>query len=124
MRNFKSVVSTGCFFLCLGGWVYSGQLNAADEVNQAINTAVAQAATPGATAALPEGTQIAQATDPAPVAAAPAAAATAPVAVPTTKPTDLQESVVNVEVDGKVKQINFSDMDITTALYFFSLKTH
>ena len=53
MRNIKKVVSTGCFFLCLGGWVYSGQLSGAEEGTQArdavLNAAVAQAAAPGAT---------------------------------------------------------------------------
>lgn len=60
MRKIKKVVSTGCFFLCLGGWVYSGQLKAADEGTQArdtlLNAAVAQAAAPGATSAAPDAT--------------------------------------------------------------------
>ena len=34
MRNIKKVVSTGCLFFCLGGWVYNGQAIAADEANQ------------------------------------------------------------------------------------------
>ena len=34
MRNIKQVLSTGCFFLCLGGWVYSGQLKAEDQAKK------------------------------------------------------------------------------------------
>ncbi|HEY4328900.1 MAG TPA: secretin and TonB N-terminal domain-containing protein [Phycisphaerae bacterium] len=126
MRNLKTAVSTGCFFLCLGGWVYSGQAIGADEATQAkdaaLSGAVAGAAAPGATtptvdAALPIRNT--------PMLAQAGGGEPAPVAPATTqgKPTDLSSAVVNVEVDGKVKQINMQDMDINTALYFFSLQT-
>ena len=39
-----------------------------------------------------------------------------------TKPTDLSAAMVNVGVDGKVEQINMSQMDINTALHFLSLQ--
>ena len=52
MRNLNKILGTGCFFLCLGGWVCDGQLIRADSEKQAnqaaITHAVAAAATPGA----------------------------------------------------------------------------
>ncbi len=117
MRHIKKVVSTGCLFFCLGGWVYNGQAIAADEVNQAkgaiLDAAAAAAAAPGATAdAKPEaapvatpaaadtkeqGTQITQAAPvgPTPADLGPAAGetpakppATAPAATPAVAPVD------------------------------------
>ena len=136
MRKIKNIVKTGCFFLCLGGWVYSGQLNAADEATGAspareavLNAAVAQAVTPEVTSTGPENA-VAQAVEQAtPTPVTTSGAPPAPPANPTpaantqAKPTDLSSAVVNVEVDGKVKQINMQGMDINTALYFFSLQT-
>ncbi len=130
MRKLKHVIGTGCFFLCLGGWVYSGQLSAADEANPAreavLNAAVAQAAATGAPAeALPlkEGTALAQAT---PLAVSPAApAAPVPAASkPQAEPPDLSSTVLDVEIDGKLKALNIGDMDITLALRLFAMKTH
>jgi len=153
MRNLKKVVSTGCFFLCLGGWVYSGQLKAADEGTQArdavLNAAVAQAAAPGATsnasspvvqdAASPTGNAPAAAASPAKDDGAPLAQAvsptdltTNPVSAPavapasapaSAKPTDLTSANINVGVDGRVESINVQDMDVNTALHFLSLQT-
>src|SRR5436190_1853952 len=98
MRNIKRVVSTGCFFLCLGGWVYSGQLRAEDQATQAtlLNAAAAQAA-PLAI--------LAQATP------APEPAATQP------RGTDLSVPVLNVDVSGKVERLRLSDTDIGSALH-------
>ena len=127
MRNLKKVVSTGCFFLCLGGWVYNGQAVLADEAAQArenvLNAAAASAAqgTPTATPA-PE-VQVANATE------APAAPQVTPAAQEAaTKPADtgstnLNQATVNVGVDGTVEQFNVQDMDINTALHFLSLQT-
>src|SRR4051812_40884011 len=113
MRNLKKIVSSGCFFLCLGGWVYSGQLNGAQEATQAtptaagreavLNAAVSQAINAG-TSDKPEGDAVVQAaeapaaqavtTSGAPVSGAPAsAAATAPAK-------DLGQNVVDVDVAG------------------------
>jgi type IV pilus secretin PilQ/predicted competence protein len=121
MRQIKNIVSTGCFFLCLGGWVYSGQALAADEVNRAretvLNAAVAAAAQ-GDAAPLTE-LQTAQATP------APAPAEVVPAATRSAEPssTNLNQATVNVGVDGTVEQINFQDMDINTALHFLSLQS-
>ncbi len=144
MRNLKKIVSSGCFFLCLGGWVYSGQVigaqeatggNGASAAREAVlNAAAAQAATPGAVdAATPKSdSTIAQVTEnptvtPAGTAVttsgAPVSGAPASGAAVQAKPTDLSTPTVNIEVDGRVKQINMQDMDINTALYFFSLQT-
>jgi type IV pilus assembly protein PilQ len=139
MRHIKQVVSTGCLFFCLGGWVYNGQALRAEEaaqVKEAVMTAaVAAAAAPGASDAAPtqveqkmngsqklEGAQIAQATDaPAGVPAAAPTAATKPAGEPTS--TNLNSAVVNVGVEGNVEQINLQDIDINTALHFLSLQT-
>jgi type IV pilus assembly protein PilQ len=102
MRKINKLVSTGCFFLCLGGWVYNGQLKAADEangVNDALNTAVAQAAAPRTTEAAP--------------VAAPAAPATAPNS-------DLTKPVVIKGVDDRYPQVSFNDAPIQQALRFFA----
>jgi type IV pilus secretin PilQ/predicted competence protein len=116
MRQLKNIVSTGCFFLCLGGWVYSGQAMAADEVTQVretlLNSAVAAAAQGEAPA--PE-LQLAQ------VTATPAATPAATRPEPTS--TNLNQATVNVGVDGTVEQFNVQDMDINTALHFLSLQT-
>ena len=118
MRKIKSVVSTGCFFLCLGGWVYSGQLSAAEGETQAreavLNAAVAQAVTPGAT----DDPQLAQATG-----GNDATPATAPAGGATTKPVELQAPTVSVGVDGKIDQVSMQDIDINTALHLISLQT-
>src|SRR5436190_14763702 len=50
-HQLKNVVTTGCFFLCLGGWVYNGRAVLGDEATQAretvLNAAIQQApATP------------------------------------------------------------------------------
>jgi type IV pilus assembly protein PilQ len=130
MRNVKNVLRTGCFFLCLGGWVYSGQVSAADEASPAreaiLNAAVAQAAAPGAAveATIQEGTALAQATPPAVAAAsaAPAPAASAPRTQ--AEPPDLSSTVFDVDVEGRLKALNIGDMDITLALRLFAVKTH
>jgi type IV pilus assembly protein PilQ len=105
MRKISKVVSTGCFFLCLGGWVYSGQARAADEANvvkeAAMNAAVAQAAAP----------MLAQATPP--------AESTRPVAA-TAPSSDLTGSVVVKGVDNRYPQVNFSDAPIQLALRYFA----
>jgi type IV pilus assembly protein PilQ len=126
MRRIKHVVSSGCFFLCLGGWVYNGQLGLADEASGArdtiLNAAAAEAAVPGAvtdTTPVPDGAAFAQATPPA-VEPTPAAATPAPAAP---AGADLSKPVVNVEVDGKIKQISFNDIDIKQALRFFADQT-
>ena len=119
MRKFNQIVSTGAFFLCLGGWVYSGQLSAAEEVSQArgvaLNAAVAQAAAP---TVLGEGTMLAQAntTPPAP---APAATTTAPA-----PNTELKEPTVAVGVDGKVEQISVQNLEIESVLHLLSIQMH
>jgi len=97
MRNIKTVVSTGCFFLCLGGWVYSGQLKADDQVTQAtlLNAAVAQAATPEVPAPAP-------ATQAAP------------------RGTDLSTPEVKVDVSGKVERLRLNDTDVSSALHLIS----
>jgi type IV pilus assembly protein PilQ len=138
MRNVKKVVSTGCFFLCVGGWVYSGQQNAAAQGVQAreavLNAAVAQAASGSGTSAVTAAKDVAgdinnQSTADAaaikaesPTALANAAPASAEQTASQTKPTDLSAAMVNVGVDGKVEQINMSQMDINTALHFLSLQ--
>ncbi|MCL2641524.1 MAG: secretin and TonB N-terminal domain-containing protein, partial [Phycisphaerales bacterium] len=47
MRQFSKYFGTGCFFLCLGGWVWGTQASLADSVNggreSALNAAVAEA---------------------------------------------------------------------------------
>jgi type IV pilus assembly protein PilQ len=135
MRKIKHVVSSGCFFLCLGGWVYSGQLNAADGASGAkdtiLNAAAAEAAVPGAVTdarPAPDAAAFAQATPPAveplPVVPAPAVSAPAVPAIAPTAPAgaDLTKNVVNVDGDGKIN-ISFSDMEVKTALRFFADRT-
>jgi type IV pilus secretin PilQ/predicted competence protein len=126
MRQIKNIVSTGCFFLCLGGWAYSGQALAADEVNRAretvLNAAVAAAAQGDDAPAMPLTEIQTAAATPAPAApSAPAdAAATRPAEATST---NLNQATVNVGVDGTVDQLNVQDMDINTALHFLSLQS-
>jgi len=133
MRKIKDVVSTGCFFLCLGGWVYSGQVNAADEASPAIetvlNAAAAEAAIPGATADAADAAAPTATADAAPVEdGAAIAQATPPVVEPTrvVQPAaapannDLSKPVVVVGIDDKFPQISFNDADIKQALRFFA----
>jgi type IV pilus assembly protein PilQ len=121
MRKIKKVVSTGCFFLCLGGWVYNGQLRAADEVNggreAAMTNAVAQAAAPGALEAAPSniGPAFAQAAPPAAEQVRPAAAASAPAGNG-----DLTKPIVIKGVDDRYPQVTFSEAPIQQALRFFA----
>ncbi len=126
MRQLKNIMSTGCFFLCLGGWVYSGQAIGADGVEGARETAQTSRGgrgrgSPLHTAALrrhPMEHQVAQAVEPA-----------AGVEAPATKPattessTNLNSAVVNVGVDGMVEQFNAQGLDINTALHFLSLQS-
>jgi type IV pilus assembly protein PilQ len=108
MRKIKNAVSTGCFFLCLGGWVYSGQLKAADQASPArdalLNIAVAQAAT--------DGPALAQATP----------EATAPVPAQTRPASDLTTPVLNVGVAGTVDRLRLSETDISSALHLLAEK--
>ncbi|HSV16076.1 MAG TPA: secretin and TonB N-terminal domain-containing protein [Tepidisphaeraceae bacterium] len=131
MRKMKNVVTSGAFFLCLGGWVYSGQVSGQVEGTQAreavLNAAAAEAAAPGATDAaatpadaVPEttaGPALAQAAEP-----GPAPGVTVPPAT-TQKSTDLTAPEIKVDVAGNVTQVNMSGMDINTALHFLSLQT-
>ena len=137
MRNLKKIVSSGCFFLCLGGWVYSGQLNGAQrqprqprQVRQGKRCSMPRSreaiSTPDSSAK-PEGSSVATAseapqavtTSGAPVSGAPASGQ----ATTQAKTTDLGANVVDVDVAGRVKQLNMQETPIEQALYFFSLQT-
>ncbi|MGN6370898.1 MAG: secretin and TonB N-terminal domain-containing protein [Phycisphaerae bacterium] len=136
MKDLKKLLSTGCVFLCLGGWVCDGQARADDSAaaskDAVIDAAVAAAAQPGATGnnTPAENTPT---TNPA-VENTPAVNpggdnTAAPTAAPTTEPaagtsTNLNSAVVNVGVDGMVEQFNAQDLDINTALHFLSLQSH
>src|SRR6185295_17199366 len=104
MRKIKNIVSTGCFFLCLGGWVYNGPVKAADQATlvreAALNGAVAQAVSPETAT---RDTQIAQVGEP----AAPAVPAATRPAAASGPNVDLTAAVVNVGVDGRVEQLSF-----------------
>ena len=136
MRKFQSVVKSGCFFLCLGGWVYSGQVSRADEgsgVRDAVlNAAAAEAAVPGVVtdaAPIRDNTAFAQATPPAvepqrPTATAPATPAAVPASAPAAAAGgDLSKSVVNLDVKGTIEKLAFSDIPIQTALRFLAEQT-
>src|SRR5277367_3977916 len=124
MRDLKKLLSTGCVFLCLGGWVCDGRVIAADSGSQgkdaAIDAAVAAAAVPGAT-----GGDNTPATNPAVADAATTAPAAADAAAPAADATstNLNSAVVNVGVDGIVEQFNCQDLDINMALHFLSLQS-
>jgi type IV pilus assembly protein PilQ len=128
MRQIQKVVSTGCLFFCLGGWVYDGKAIAADEASRVkeaiLNAAVASAATGDVPATAPAAAPEAAKPD-----ASPAAPQDAPADNAATKPagegssTNLNSAVVNVGVDGQVEQFNVQDMDINLALHFLSLQT-
>lgn len=117
-RHLYRLTTRGCFFLCLGGWVCSGHVSAADLANQAretiLNQAVAQAA------ATEPGT-------PAPEAADPIMPPPMPGAVPPSstakETTNLKEPVTSVAPDGSLEQFSVQDLDITTALHFLSLQS-
>ncbi len=117
MRRISSLMGTGCFFLCLGGWGYNTGVIAGDTVIGAtgatpdpIAKAVAAAAAPSATATAPQ-TVLADA----PVVAP----APAPAAAPAGN-TNLNTSVVNIAADGTMEQVTFNDMDINTVLQFLA----
>ncbi len=114
MRNLNKLLSTGCFFLCLGGWVCNdqafGEDAPADAGVQMKDAAMATAVAQAAAAPSPAGATVAPATQP---ADAPADAAS----------TNLNAPTVNVGVDGKVEQFSAQDLDITTALHFLSLQS-
>lgn len=141
MRNLKNIVSSGALFLCLGGWVYSGQLSAAQEATQVtgassardavLNAAVSQAVQSTTT---PEGAQVTPGDAVVQAVETPTGQAVTTTAVPVSgspasgpatqaKPTDLAQNVVDVDVAGRVKQINMQETPIEQALYFFSLQT-
>jgi type IV pilus assembly protein PilQ len=130
MRNLNKLLSTGCFFLCLGGWVCNDQAFGEDSPadtgvqmkDAALATAVAQAASaaPLASTAAPN--------DAVGTPAAAAGATTQPAdagasAAADTSSTNLSAPTVNVGVDGKVEQFSAQDLDITTALHFLSLQS-
>src|SRR5579884_4224858 len=143
MRDLKVLLSTGCVFLCLGGWVCDGRAIGAESGAQnkdaAINAAVAAAAAPGATAdtnntattapADMNSSATAPAADPPATppsdttTSAPAADQTATTAPADNGSTNLNSAVVNVGVDGMVEQFNAQDLDINQALHFLSLQS-
>jgi len=135
MRNLKKIVSSGCFFLCLGGWVYSGQLNGAQEATQAtptgagreavLNAAVSQAIGSPAKSESDAVVEAVEAAAQVTTSGAPVSGAPAPASGPATtqKTTDLGQNVVDVDVAGRVKQLNMQETPIEQALYFFSLQT-
>lgn len=146
MRHIHKWLGTGCFFLCLGGWGYNGQViaeDAAKDVNALLNQAVAAAAAPAAdapAATMPAATApavetpVLAATPEIPASAAIAPASAAPVVVPATAPaaeaaattepaSNLNSPVVAVSADGTVEQFDAPDLDINTALYLLSLQT-
>jgi type IV pilus assembly protein PilQ len=93
MRQISKLAGTGCFFLCLGGWVYSGSVNGADAAREAaIDKAVAAAAAPGAVADAP------------------------------TSNTSLNEPQVKMDAGGNI-DFQCQDLDVNTALHFLSLQT-
>jgi type IV pilus assembly protein PilQ len=137
MRNLHKLLSTGCFFLCLGGWVCSDQAFGEDAPDSGVQvkeaamaTAVAQAA---ATPTTPAASTAAPADAPAPAAAeapatqpgdtAVAAADGAATDAGTGTSTNLNAPTVNIDVDGRVEEFNAQDLDITTALHFLSLES-
>jgi len=101
MRQLNTILGTGCFLFCLGGWVYSDSAIGADSPK-----VVKEAALDAAVAAAAAGT----------------VAETRPAAeAPASK--DLTTAVVNVGADGMVEQFNAQDLDINTALHFLSLQS-
>ncbi len=126
MRDLKKFLSTGCVFLCLGGWVCDGQARGADaparSKDAAIDAAVAAAAAPGSMSETTPTTNPAVVPTPttAPATTAPAVDGEKPADAPST---NLNSAVVNVGVDGMVEQFNAQDLDINTALHFLSLQS-
>ena len=139
MHDLKKLLSTGCFFLCLGGWVCDGRAIGADSPaaskDALLNAAVAAAAVPGSLNETTPTTNPTVTPQPAPVVVAPTvtaapaptpdapAATTAPAADAGGASTNLNSAVVNVGVDGMVEQFNAQDLDINTALHFLSLQS-
>ena len=132
MKDLKKLLSTGCVFLCLGGWVCDVRVRGEDAPgvakDAAMDAAAAPAAQPGAivNAAPADNTPT---TNPTVVNAPttnPSTDGTAAAAPATTEPssTNLNSAVVNVGVDGMVEQFNAQDLDINTALHFLSLQSH
>ncbi len=123
MRDMKKLLSTGCVFLCLGGWVCDGRAKGADPASATkddiLNAAVADAATPAVSvpAVVSDTTPT---TNPTVATAGGGAPTTAPADAPST---NLNSAVVNVGVDGMVEQFNAQDLDINTALHFLSLQS-
>src|SRR3954463_8868158 len=102
-HNFKKVVSTGCLFLCLGGWVYSDRAVLGDEATQARENLL-NAAVQGAPVIM------AQATTSAPAG--------------NTGGASLAEPKVATGPGDFVESMSFSDTDITLALHFLAEKLH
>ena len=142
MKDLKKLLSTGCVFLCLGGWVCDVQVRGEDAAkvskDAAMDAAVAAAAQPGATGnntpvdntpTTNPSVENTPTTNPTventpttnPGADNTAAATTEPAAGSST---NLNSAVVNVGVDGMVEQFNAQDLDINTALHFLSLQSH
>jgi type IV pilus assembly protein PilQ len=141
MRDLKQLLSTGCFFLCLGGWVCDGRAVGADPAvasrEAALNAAVSQAAIPGSATDNTPTTNPTITPQPMQAPIPPQTPVPEPGAVSaptTTEPapdasksegasTNLNSAVVNVGVDGMVEQFNAQDLDINTALHFLSLQS-
>jgi type IV pilus assembly protein PilQ len=133
MKDLKKLLSTGCVFLCLGGWVCDGRVKAEGPENgskdAAIDAAVAAAAAPGATGNNVPAVNT-PTTNPDVVntpAVNPGADNATPAAAESAAPpasTNLNSAVVNVGVDGIVEQFNAQDLDINSALHFLSLQSH
>ncbi len=142
MKDLKKLLSTGCVFLCLGGWVCDVQVRGEDAAkgskDAAMDAAVAAAAQPGATGNNTPSENTPTTNPPAentpttnpsventpttnPGTDNSAAAATEPAVGSST---NLNSAVVNVGVDGMVEQFNAQDLDINTALHFLSLQSH
>jgi type IV pilus assembly protein PilQ len=114
MRNLQRVVSTGCFFLCLGGWVCSDQARGEDPAGPAkealIQAAVGQAAV-GEAATPREGALVAAAAEP-PATAEPAA----PAASQPKPGSDVTKPEISVGADNKLKFLSFPGTDVNSAL--------
>lgn len=116
VQHLYRLTAHGCFFLCLGGWVCSGHVNAADLANQArdtiLNQAVAQAA------AMPSAS-----TQPEAIPAEEPVTVTPPPPARSAETTNLKEPVTSVAPDGSLEQFSVQDLDIATALHFLSLQS-
>ena len=118
MARMNKIIGTGCFFLCLGGWVYSGQARAEDTVTDG-KTLALQNAVKDAAAIVPQPT-LAPAPEKAPVVAptpvaAPAATAVAPQV-------NLNAGDVSVDAAGNIEALNLPNMEIDQALRLLSIQ--